>query len=104
MSRLARITSDPSICHGKPTLRGLRHPIEDLLDLLASDMTMDEVLADHPELERDDLMAALEYAALVVGGRRTSSGLTLRRRSIDRAAGGRASMEAGRKRPTVHSS
>jgi uncharacterized protein (DUF433 family) len=62
----------PSICHGQATLRGLRHSVEDLLNLLASDRNVDEVLADNPELERDDLLAGLEYAALVVGGRRTS--------------------------------
>jgi len=66
---LDRITSDPSICHGKPTIRGLRHPVENLLELLASGMTIDEIVADHPELERDDLLAGLEYAALTVGGR-----------------------------------
>ena len=43
MSRLDRITSDPSICHGKPTVRGLRYPVENLLELLASGMTVDEI-------------------------------------------------------------
>ena len=66
---LERITTDPSICHGKPTIRGLRHPVENLLELLASGMTINAVVADHPELERDDLLAVLEYAALAVGGR-----------------------------------
>lgn len=60
MSRLDRITSDPSICHGKPTVRGLRYPVENLLELLASGMTVDEVLEDHPNLERGDLLAVLE--------------------------------------------
>ena len=69
VTRVERITTDPSICHGKPTIRGLRHPVENLLEPLASGMTIDEVVADHPELERDDLLAALEYAALAVGGR-----------------------------------
>ena len=58
-----------SICHGKPAIRTLRHPVENLFELLAAGMTIDEVIADHPELERDDLLAGLEYAALVVGGR-----------------------------------
>ncbi len=69
LTRLERITTDPSICHGKPTIRSLRFPVENLLEFLASGMTIDNVIADHPELDRDDLLAALEYAALVVGGR-----------------------------------
>lgn len=72
MSRLERITSDPSICHGQPTVRGLRHPVENLLELLASGMTIDEVLEDYPELERDDLLAALEFGALASGSRRVT--------------------------------
>ena len=64
MSRLDRITSDPSICHGQPTVRGLRYPVSDLLRLLASGMTFDEVLDDYPDLERDDLLAALEFGAV----------------------------------------
>jgi uncharacterized protein (DUF433 family) len=67
MSRLDRITSDPAICHGQPVVRGLRYPVADLLDLLASGMTIDDVLADYPELERDDLLAALEFGALAAG-------------------------------------
>ncbi|GDY11613.1 hypothetical protein LBMAG53_04910 [Planctomycetota bacterium] len=61
--QLSRITSDPAICHGKPVIRGLRYPVEMLLDLLSSGMTSDEILADYPDLERADLHAALAYAA-----------------------------------------
>jgi uncharacterized protein (DUF433 family) len=68
MSRLDRITTDPAICHGQPTVRGLRYPVQMLLELLSSGMSVDEVLADYPELERDDLLAALEYGALTAGG------------------------------------
>jgi len=60
---LNRITIDPAICHGKPCIRGLRYPVEVLLDLLSSGMTFDEVLKDYPDLERDDLRAALAFAA-----------------------------------------
>jgi uncharacterized protein (DUF433 family) len=67
MSRIHRVTSDPAICHGQPTIRGLRYPVENLLELLSSGMTMDEVLADYPDLERDDLLAALEFGALAAG-------------------------------------
>jgi uncharacterized protein (DUF433 family) len=70
MSRLSRITSDPAICHGRPTVRGLRYPVESLLELLSSGMTIDEVLDDYPDLERDDLLAALEFGALTAGGSR----------------------------------
>jgi uncharacterized protein (DUF433 family) len=58
-----RITIDPEICHGKPTIRGLRYPVENILELLASGMTIDELLNDYPDLEREDFLACLEYAA-----------------------------------------
>lgn len=60
---LNRITGKPDISHGKPTIRGLRYPVDTMLDLLASDMSIDEIPADFPDLERDDLLACLEYAA-----------------------------------------
>ena len=69
MSRLDRITSDISICHGQPTIRGLRYTVEMLLELLASGMTIDEVLEDYGDLQRDDLLAALEFGALTSGSR-----------------------------------
>ncbi len=58
-----RITIDPEVCHGKPTIRGLRYPVENMLELLASGMTINELLADYPDLEREDFLACLEYAA-----------------------------------------
>jgi uncharacterized protein (DUF433 family) len=70
VSRLDRITSDPEVCHGKPVIRGLRYPVADILQLLAGGMTVEDVLADYPDLERDDVLAALEYGALAVGNRR----------------------------------
>jgi uncharacterized protein (DUF433 family) len=70
MVRLERVTTDPDICHGQPTIRGLRYPVESLLELLASGMTIEQIVADHPDLERDDLLAALEFAALTAGGHR----------------------------------
>jgi uncharacterized protein (DUF433 family) len=60
---LFRITIDPAICHGKPCVRGLRYPVEMLLELLRSGMTVDEVLADYEDLAREDLLAVLAYAA-----------------------------------------
>jgi uncharacterized protein (DUF433 family) len=59
----ARITIDPDICHGKPCIRGLRYPVESILDMLGSGMTHEEILADYPDLEHEDLLAALIYAS-----------------------------------------
>jgi uncharacterized protein (DUF433 family) len=60
---LNRITRKPDICHGNPTIRGLRYPVDTILDLLASDMSIDVILANYPNLEREDLLVCLEYAA-----------------------------------------
>jgi uncharacterized protein (DUF433 family) len=61
-SILARITSSPDICHGKPCVRGLRYPVETLIELLSSGMTHEEILSDYVDLEKDDLVAALAFA------------------------------------------
>lgn len=60
---LARITIDPQICHGKPCIRGLRYPVESLLDLLGSGMIFDEILDDYEHHEREDLQAAVDFPA-----------------------------------------
>ena len=60
---LSRITTHPNICHGKPCIRGLRYPVDFLLELLSGDMTPEQILADYPDLEADDLRAAIAYAA-----------------------------------------
>lgn len=62
MDLIERITIDPNICHGKPTIRGLRYPVETILELLSSGMTVEQVLGDYEDLERDDILAALAYA------------------------------------------
>jgi uncharacterized protein (DUF433 family) len=67
---LSRITIDPAVCHGKPCVRGLRYPVESLLELLSSGMTIDEILADYEDLERDDLLAVLAFAARLARTRR----------------------------------
>ena len=69
MNHLGRITVNPEICHGKPIVRGMRWPVVVLLDLLASGMTNEEILQDHPELEREDILAVLQYAGLLASGR-----------------------------------
>lgn len=58
-----RITIDSNICHGKPTIRGLRYPVDSMLELLASGMTIEELLEDYPDLEKEDFLACLQYAA-----------------------------------------
>ncbi|MEM1042237.1 MAG: DUF433 domain-containing protein [Bacteroidota bacterium] len=58
-----RITIDPAICHGKPCIRGLRYPVETILELLSSGVSTDDILAGYEDLERDDVLAALDYAA-----------------------------------------
>lgn len=66
---LDRITVNPEICHGKPCIRGMRWPVEVLLDMILSEMSFEEILEDHPELEKEDILASLEYAKLLVSGR-----------------------------------
>ncbi|BAZ13935.1 hypothetical protein NIES4071_57750 [Calothrix sp. NIES-4071] len=58
---LQRITYNPDICHGKPCIRGLRYPVEFILELLGS-MTIDEILEDYDDLEREDIFATLQFA------------------------------------------
>ena len=60
---LKRITIDPNICHGKPCIRGMRYPVELILELLSSGMTTDEILEDYNDLELDDIQATFLYAA-----------------------------------------
>lgn len=62
MNLAERITIKPDICHGKPTIRGLRYPVEMILELLSSGMTPEEILADYEDLEREDIFAALAFA------------------------------------------
>ncbi len=58
-----RITIDPEICHGRPCVRGLRYPVTLILELLGSGMSHEEILADYEDLEREDILACLQYAA-----------------------------------------
>ncbi|QIP16268.1 DUF433 domain-containing protein [Spirosoma aureum] len=63
---LTRITIDPTVCHGKPTIRGSRLLVTTILELLASGMTWDEILADYPGLEYGDIQECLTYAVQLV--------------------------------------
>lgn len=61
---LKRITIIPGLMGGKPTIRGMRFPVGNIYELLASGMTNDQILEQHPILELDDIKAALIFAAL----------------------------------------
>jgi uncharacterized protein (DUF433 family) len=63
MAELNRITIDPALCGGRPCIRGMRIRVKDILDLMASGANREEILADYPYLEGDDIDAALAYAA-----------------------------------------
>ncbi|MDI6766697.1 MAG: DUF433 domain-containing protein [Bacteroidota bacterium] len=60
---LKRITINPEICHGKPTIRNLRYPVENILELLSSGMSVEEILSDYSDLESEDIYACLVYAS-----------------------------------------
>jgi uncharacterized protein (DUF433 family) len=62
----ARITVDPKVMVGKPTIRGLRITVEQILKALASGVSVADLLEDYPELEREDIQAVLQYAAELV--------------------------------------
>jgi uncharacterized protein (DUF433 family) len=59
---LNRITINTDICHGKPTIRNMRYPVELILDLLSSGMSVAEIIDDYPALEEDDIKACLAFA------------------------------------------
>jgi uncharacterized protein (DUF433 family) len=63
---LNRITTHPDVMVGKPTIRGLRITVEQILKALANDVKTDQLLDDYPELEKDDIRAALLYASQLV--------------------------------------
>lgn len=60
---LNRITIDPEVCHGKPTIRGLRYPVDSVLEYLAAGDSIEDVLAEFKDLERDDILACFAYAS-----------------------------------------
>jgi uncharacterized protein (DUF433 family) len=63
MSAIDRITIAPGLCGARPSIRGLRIRVKDVLELLAAGATREEILADYPYLEPEDITAALEFAA-----------------------------------------
>jgi uncharacterized protein (DUF433 family) len=60
---MSRITFDPAQCGGRPCIRGMRIRVKDVLEMLASGATEDEILVDYPYLEREDIRACLAFAA-----------------------------------------
>lgn len=66
---LERITVDTNICHGKACIRHMRWPVEVIIDLIAAGMAFDQIIIDHPELEKNDILAALEYAKITLSGK-----------------------------------
>ena len=61
-----RITYDPAILGGKPTIKGTRISVQFILELLAAEMSIDEILAEYPHLNREDVLAAINYAAKTI--------------------------------------
>jgi len=69
MNNLERITMDTNICHGKACIRHMRWPVEVIIDMIASGMSFDDIVNDHQELEKDDILAALAYAKITLSGK-----------------------------------
>ena len=69
---LERISTNPAICHGKPCIRGLRYPVDMILDLLSAGMTGEEILADYDDLEPEDILAVRMHCSIVSKGSRMS--------------------------------
>ncbi|WP_395045251.1 DUF433 domain-containing protein [Flavobacterium sp.] len=68
MNLLERITINPEILHGKPSIRRMRWSVEMVLDMLGSGMSSDEIIEDHPELEKEDILACLKFAKMYLSG------------------------------------
>lgn len=66
---LERITVDADICHGMACIRHMRWPVEVIIDLIASGMSFDDIINDHPELEKEDILASLSYAKITLSGK-----------------------------------
>ena len=63
---IKRITLNPDVCFGKPTIRNMRYPVEMILDLLSAGMTNQELLEDYPGLEEEDIKACLLFASKLI--------------------------------------
>ena len=68
LNLLDRITIDSEICHGKPCIRGMRWPVEAILDMLASGMSSEQIISEHPELEQRDFLAIFQFLKILSSG------------------------------------
>ena len=59
---ISRITINPLVCHGKPVIRGLRYPVESILEYLTAGDSPDDIITEFPDLEKEDIYACLAYA------------------------------------------
>ena len=62
---IKRITINADVCHGKPTIRNMRYPVEMIMELLSSGMTWEEIMKDYPAIVEDDIRACLLYATIL---------------------------------------
>lgn len=69
MNLSERITLNPEVCKGRPTVRNMRFTVAQVLELLAGGMTDEEILEDYPYLQKEDIQACLVYASQVVNAR-----------------------------------
>lgn len=63
---MKRITMNPDVCFGKPTIRNMRYPVEMILDLLSAGMTNQEIIEDYPAIEDADIKACLLFASKLI--------------------------------------
>lgn len=61
-SLLSRISINPEVSHGKPTIRGMRYTVESIMEYLAGGDTIEDILSEFPDLQREDILACLAYA------------------------------------------
>ena len=73
---LSRITVDPEICHGKPCVRGLRYPVETILEYLAGGDSVEDLQTEFPDLEREDILACLEVSLRMLAAKSVHLSLT----------------------------
>ncbi|WP_152945311.1 DUF433 domain-containing protein [Desulfofundulus thermobenzoicus] len=62
---IERISIDPAVCHGQACIKGTRIPVHQIIAMMANGDTIEELLAEYPTLQREDILACLEYAALL---------------------------------------
>jgi uncharacterized protein (DUF433 family) len=63
----ARITIDPAICNGRPSIKGSRISVQTILEFLGAGDSIEDILAEYPSLEKEDILAALRYSSRLMG-------------------------------------